>query len=80
MKRTMAQELREEGRLEGKKEGRLEGKREALVRQMRRKFPKLPAAIAARVNATTDDRQLNQWPDEILPAGKLADMTFNPAS
>jgi hypothetical protein len=72
MGKTMAEVLIERGMQAGK----LEGKQEALLRQLRKQFGKLPAGIEARVKGTVDEAKLDQWLDEVLTAGTLADMSF----
>jgi hypothetical protein len=54
-----------------------EGKREALLRQLRLRFKKLPAAIEAKVRATDDSEQLNAWLDAVATTRKLDDIDFN---
>ena len=53
---TTAEKLRQEGRREGRQEGRQEGRRELLVRQLRWKFPGLPADVEARVGAASAEQ------------------------
>ena len=61
----------ERGRLEGERKGRLEGERKVLVRQLRRRFGDLPAAVIAQIDAA-DEATLERWSDELLDAPSLA--------
>jgi hypothetical protein len=60
----MAEVLIERGMIEGE----LKGKQETLLRLLKKKFSKLPAAIEAQVRARKDGTKLDAWADEILTA------------
>lgn len=78
MGKTMADVLRGEGAIEGARKT----KQETILRQLRKKFhlTKVPAAIEAEVRATSDDGKLDQWLDELVTKGELADMSFTSGS
>jgi Putative transposase, YhgA-like len=68
MGRTIAEALREEGKLEGI----LEGKQQTLVSLLRRKFrKKVTAAIVSNVERTTDIATLDVWLGNVLDATTL---------
>ncbi|MCK6592237.1 MAG: Rpn family recombination-promoting nuclease/putative transposase [Polyangiaceae bacterium] len=81
---SVADKLREEGRLEGERKGRreghmdgvaeglLRGQRNILLKQLRARFGELPEAAVARVNAA-ELGQLDTWAERILSAQTLAD-------
>jgi hypothetical protein len=62
------------------KEGLHRGKQESLLRQLHKRFPKLPSRIEKEVRETKDEAKLNLWLDEILSADNLSDMSFNQSS
>lgn len=70
---TIADYLREQGRLAGEREGRLEGQRSTLLKQLRLRFGELPEPIAARVRAA-DARQIESWAERVLTAPTLDDV------
>jgi hypothetical protein len=75
MGQTIAEALREEGRIEGKKEGNLEAKQETLLLLLRRKFgKKVTSAVAANVRKTQDVQLLDQWLGNVLDAEMLEDL------
>ncbi len=80
MSKTIAEVIKEEGFLEGREEGILEGtlkkQRETLLRQLRLKFKRVPAAIEAEINATQDVKKLDDWLDQVVIAKTLADIHF----
>src|ERR1700676_4286757 len=61
---------REKGRVEGKIEGKIEGEleraRTILLRQLRKRFKKVPRKVEARIAATTNMQHLERWLDNIL--------------
>lgn len=69
---SVADKLREEGRLEGERKGLLRGQRNILLKQLRARFGELPEATVARVNAA-ELGQLDTWAERILSAQTLAD-------
>jgi hypothetical protein len=56
--------------------GALKGKREALLHQLRLKFKRVPAAIAAEIEAAQEDSQLDEWLGAVLTADTISDMPF----
>ena len=64
---TVAEQLRQEGRVEG----RDEGVASVLRRQLSQKFGPLPEEVLARLDAATYE-QLTTWIDRILVADSLA--------
>jgi hypothetical protein len=77
MGKSYAEVLKEEGFLEGREKGALETKREDLLRQMRLRFKRVPAAVEAEINATEDIKKLNDWLDEFATAKTLSAMHFS---
>jgi hypothetical protein len=73
MGKTIAEALHEEG----ERAGRLGAKREILLRLLRLRFKKVPAAIEAKIQATDDAQQLDTWFDEFATARKLSDVDFD---
>ncbi|WP_437913534.1 DUF4351 domain-containing protein [Sorangium sp. So ce302] len=77
---TIADYLREEGRLAGEREGRLageregrlEGQRSTLLKQLRLRFGELPQPIEARIRAA-DAVQIDGWTERVLTAPTLDD-------
>jgi predicted transposase/invertase (TIGR01784 family) len=80
MGKSIAEALKDEGFLEGRQEGVLEFKREDLLRALRVKFKRVPAAIQAEINATQDIKRLEDWLDEVVTATALADVHFSSQS
>jgi hypothetical protein len=68
MARTIAEELKDEGRAEGQISS-LQG---TLLRQIRKRFKKVPRKVETRIRATTDVPTLEGWLDNILDAETLA--------
>jgi hypothetical protein len=71
------QEGEQRGRQEGEQKGRQEGERKLLVRQLRRRFGELPAAVLARIEHA-DEATLERWSEELLDAPSLTAL-FPPA-
>ncbi|WP_437635646.1 Rpn family recombination-promoting nuclease/putative transposase [Sorangium sp. So ce854] len=69
---TIADYLREQGRLAGEREGRLEGQRGTLLKLLRQRFGELPEAVVARVRAA-DAGQLEGWTERVLTSPTLDD-------
>ena len=71
---TVADQLREEGRLkglvEGERKGLVKGKRDTLLKQLAVRFGALPEAVAARVRVA-DVAQLDRWAEGVLTAPAL---------
>jgi hypothetical protein len=75
MGQTIAEALREEGKLEGK----LEGKRETLLSQLRQRFgKKVTRDIAANIRKTTDLRTLDEWLTRFANADALEEVGIAP--
>jgi len=68
--RTIADELKDEGRLLGK----LETARETLVRLLRRRFGDVPEATVAIIQSTSDFDRLNGWLDRFATADTLEEV------
>jgi len=66
MGRTIAEQLKDEGRLISR--------REVLLRLLRAKFGEPPADVAATVEGCTDIAQLDAWSEALLRARRLADV------
>ncbi|WP_437734526.1 DUF4351 domain-containing protein [Sorangium sp. So ce1335] len=77
---TIADYLREQGRLAGEREGRLAGEREGrmegqrgtLLKLLRLRFGELPEPVVARVRAA-DAGQLEAWTERVLTSPSLDD-------
>lgn len=63
-------EGKREGRLEGKREGKLEGKREAFLSLLTARFGALPEDAKRKVQAA-DDKALDEWTPRVLTARTL---------
>ncbi len=55
MRRTIADELNEEGALKNR--------RQVLLRHLKRRFGNVPTAVSATIQATHDPEQLDEWLD-----------------
>ena len=70
---TIAERLKQEGRLEGRQEGQREGRVATLLTLMEQRFGQLPAAVVQRVeNATSVE--LEQWTLRLLTSATLGDL------
>jgi len=67
MGRTIADELKDEGRAEGS----LQTARETLIRQIRRRFGEVPEETVAVIQSTSDLDRLNDWLDLVVTAETL---------
>ncbi len=74
MIRTIADTLKDEGRIEG----RDEGLKAALLRQLRTRFGKLPPKIVGKIKRTKETRQIETWLDLVLTVASLDDMQILP--
>ena len=78
MPRTIAEALKDEGRQEGRKEGfesgSLETLQNTLLRQLQRRFTKVPASVEKVVRNTRRVEQLNTWLDLVVTAPTLKDI------
>jgi hypothetical protein len=70
MRRTIADELRDEGRLTSR--------RETLLRLIRLRFKEPPADVIVTIEACADIAQLDAWIDGIVTARRLADLGIVP--
>ena len=70
--KTIAECLKEEGR----EQGDVRTQRRMLVRLLRNRFGKIPAAVVKRIEATERIDLLDAWFDQALAADKLADVSF----
>ncbi|WP_437480767.1 DUF4351 domain-containing protein [Sorangium sp. So ce1014] len=70
---TIADYLREQGRLAGERGGRLEGQRSTLLKLLRLRFGELPEPIVVRVRAV-DARQIESWTERVLTAPTVDDV------
>ncbi len=73
---TLADRLREEGRIKGEQRAELRGEqrqRRILLKQLTLRFGVLPEAVEDRVNAAGMD-QLEIWSERVLTAATLTEM------
>jgi hypothetical protein len=70
MGRTIADELRAQGR----KEGAAQALQQAILRHLRRRFGEPPPETVAAVEAATSVKQLNGWLDRVITAARLEDI------
>jgi hypothetical protein len=71
MGRAIADELRAQGRKEGRKEEAVRARQQTLLRQIRRRFGELPAETVTAVEAATSVEQLDSWLDRVITAATL---------
>jgi hypothetical protein len=76
MGKTIAEDLMEKG----KEQGKLEQLQEVLLRLMQNRFGKLPRKVVQIVNRTPDRQKLELWVDRTQTAATLADMQIEPRS
>jgi hypothetical protein len=82
MGQTIAEMYIEKGRVEGEQKGRVEGEqkgalemaRATLLRQLGKRFKKVPRKVEANVMATTKMESLKSWLDNVLDAKTLAEV------
>jgi hypothetical protein len=79
MGKTIAEELIEKGRKEGRKEGEIKTRRHTLILQLRTRFRKVPQATVDTIDTTTDIRQLDEWIERFATAKTLAQMGIGSA-
>jgi hypothetical protein len=72
MGKTMAEYLKEQGR----QEQEVRSSRKLLLRLLRNRLGKMPAALVKRIEATERPDLLQTWFDEASSADKLADLSF----
>jgi hypothetical protein len=63
MRRTIADELKEEGAIKKSQQ--------TLIRQLRRRFGDVPDELVATIRATDDPEQLDEWLDRFATAETL---------
>jgi hypothetical protein len=61
-------------RKKGRKEEALHSRQQILLRQLRRRFGRLPAAVKQEISASTDIARLDQWLNNFATAQTLADV------
>jgi hypothetical protein len=75
---TIAEALKDEGRIEGRIEGQREealaSRRAILLRQLRRRFKKVSRKVEARIAATTKIEDLETWLENFAEAKTLAEV------
>jgi hypothetical protein len=76
MGKTIADVIKEEGEVIGA----LKKQRETLLRLLRLKFKRVPAAIEAEINATHDGKKFDSWFDEAVVAKTLSEVHFSTRS
>jgi hypothetical protein len=75
MGQTIAEALREEGKIEGERMGILKGKQQTLLLQLRRKFgKKVTPALVANIRRTKDLDMLDEWLGRFVEANALEDV------
>jgi hypothetical protein len=72
--KTIADALKDEGRIEGKHLGALEAERAILLRLLRKRFKKVPRKVETRIAATTSLQELEGWLDNFANAATLAEV------
>ncbi len=74
MGKTMAEVLTEEGERTGKRKAAVQTRQQTLVRQLRKRFRKVPASVVNTVESTTDVDQLDEWLDRFATADTLDEL------
>jgi hypothetical protein len=59
--------------ISGKKIGERDTLRRTLIRQLRRKFDRVPDRMVLRIQTTEDIEQLDNWLDQIISVNSLAE-------
>jgi hypothetical protein len=75
MGRTIAEMYMDQGEQRGELKGELKRARTTLLRQLRKRFKKIPRKVEARI-AAADIRDLETWLDNILDAKTLAEVAI----
>lgn len=57
-----------------KAEAAIETRQQTLIRQLRRRFGKLPARVTRAIDATTATEQLDEWLDRLVTANTLDEL------
>jgi hypothetical protein len=71
---TMADYLRAEGHEEGRRAGEIHSRQQTLIRQLRRRFGRVPRATVQLIRATEDTARLDAWLDNFATGQTLADV------
>jgi hypothetical protein len=83
MWQSMADYVEEKGRKKGRREGRkeeaLRTRQQVLVRQLRKRFGRVPQAVERVIAATTDIARLDAWLVNFVTAQTLADVGITTA-
>jgi ElaB/YqjD/DUF883 family membrane-anchored ribosome-binding protein len=79
MKRTIAEEMQEEGRRLGEQHEAIRSRQQMLLRLLRARFTDIPAATIAAVEACRDVDQLNGWFDRAAVAKTLGGVGIRPS-
>jgi hypothetical protein len=77
MGKTIAEGLIEKGHQQGYQKGRQEERVQMLVRLLKNRFGKIPAATLKRIEATEQAERLEAWFDQASSAKKLEDVAFD---
>jgi hypothetical protein len=72
MRRTIADELKEEGA----KEGATKALQQALIRLLKGRFGDVPEELSSTIRATNDREQLDAWLDQVIKAETLEEIEF----
>src|SRR5262249_8097070 len=72
MGRTIAEMYLDQGREQGRIEGELQRARTTLLRQLRKRFKRVPRKVEARITATMNMEELETWLDNFANAETLA--------
>ncbi len=70
MRRTIADELKEEGA----KEGALKTRQQTLIRLLKRRFGDVSDELSSTIRATNDPEQLDEWLDQVVTAKTLEEV------
>ncbi|OAD23666.1 hypothetical protein THIOM_000495 [Candidatus Thiomargarita nelsonii] len=73
VKISTIQEALADRMIRGEKKGALSHMQRTLIRQLRRKFSRLPDSIVLRIQKTDDIEQLDNWLDKIISVKSLAE-------
>jgi hypothetical protein len=57
-------------------QGALGNEHRLVIRQLHRKFPKVPKSLVQHIEATSDINQLDNWLDQIILANELTEIDF----
>jgi hypothetical protein len=78
MGRTIAEMFMDKGRVEGRVQGKeqeaFDARRKILLRQLRKRFKKVPRNVQERINGTTNLQELEAWLDNVVDARNLGEV------